>query len=146
MKIDIVRISEGEESISVRYREMTPPVSKIISILNGEKSKLWGRTDEGSICFDAEDILYLESVDDKVFAYTDKAVIKLDGTLNSFMEDAGGETFFRCSRSMIININKVVSLKGMSSNRIDACLEGGEHIIISRRYAVEFRKVLKGER
>jgi len=40
----------------------------------------------------------------------------------------------------------VTALHSLSGNRIDATMEGGEHIIISRRYAVEFRRLLKGGR
>lgn len=146
MKIDIKKISEGEESVVIRFKEMTPSINKIINILHNEKTKLWGRSDDKNICIDIDEILYLESVDDKVFAYTNENVLRIDGTLNSFMLEIEDETFFRCSKSMIINVNRVISLKSLSSNRIDATMEGGEHIIISRRYAVEFRKLLKGDR
>jgi hypothetical protein len=40
MKVDILKISDGEESIVIRYREMTPSVNKIISILQNEKTKM----------------------------------------------------------------------------------------------------------
>lgn len=146
MKIDIKKISEGEESVVIRFKEMTPTINKIINILHNEKTKLWGRIDDENICIDIDEILYLESVDDKVFAYTKENVLRVDGSLNSFMLEIEDETFFRCSKSMIINVNRVISLKSLSSNRIDATMEGGEHIIISRRYAVEFRKLLKGDR
>lgn len=146
MKIDIKKISEGEESVVIRFKEMTPTINKIINILHNEKTKLWGRIDDENICIDIDEILYLESVDDKVFAYTKENVLRIDGSLNSFMLEIEDETFFRCSKSMIINVNRVISLKSLSSNRIDATMEGGEHIIISRRYAVEFRKLLKGDR
>ena len=92
------------------------------------------------------EILYLESVDDKVFAYTKDQVIRIDGSLNSFLLEVADETFFRCNKSMVINVNRVVSLKSLSSNRIDVTMEGGEHIMISRRYAVAFRRLLKGDR
>ena len=146
MKIDIKKISEGEESVVIRFKEMTPTINKIINILHNEKTKLWGRIDDENICIDIDEILYLESVDDKVFAYTKENVLRIDGSLNSFMLEIEDETFFRCSKSMIINVNRVISLKSLSSNRIDATMEGGEHIIISRRYAVEFRKLWKGDR
>ena len=146
MKIDIKKIDEGEESIVIRYKELTSPVDKIISILDNSQNKIWGRVDDQSIALDLSDILYLESVDDKVFAYTKDKVLKIDGSLQSFMLIVNDDTFFRCSKSMVINVNRVISLKSLSSNRIDATLEGGEHIIISRRYASEFRRLLKGER
>lgn len=146
MKIDIKKIDEGEESIAIRYKELTSPVDKIISILANSQNKIWGRVEDQSIALDLSDILYLESVDDKVFAYTNDKVLKIDGSLQSFMLIVNDDSFFRCSKSMVININRVISLKSLSSNRIDATLEGGEHIIISRRYASEFRRLLKGER
>ena len=92
------------------------------------------------------DLLYLESVDDRLFAYTGDKTLRLVGSLSSFMTDLDDGSFFRCSKSMVINVNRVKALKSLSSNRIDATMEGGEHIIISRRYASEFRRLLKGGR
>ena len=146
MNIDIQKITEGEESIVIRYRELSPTVERIIGILEGSDGKLWGRTESGSVSIELGDILYLETVDDKLFAYTTDVVARIEGTLVSFMNEVKDETFFRCSKSMIINVGKVKALKSLSSNRIDATMEGGEHIMISRRYAVEFRRLLKGER
>ena len=146
MKIDIKQIQEGEESIQIRYRAPNPIVSKIIDVLNGEDTRLWGRVDDKNISVTLDDILYLESVDARVFVYTKEQVVRIDGSLNSFMAQIVDERFFRCSKSMVININRILTLKSLSSNRIDATLENGEHIIISRRYASEFRRILKGER
>ena len=146
MKIDIQRIIEGEESIVIRYKDPNPQVERIIGILEGGEDKLWGRTESGSVSIELDDILYLETVDDKLFAYTTKIVARIEGSLVSFMNEVKDESFFRCSKSMIINIGKVKALKSLSSNRIDATMEGGEHIMISRRYAVDFRRLLKGER
>lgn len=146
MIIDIKKIPEGEESIVIRYRELTGQINKIIGILNNEDDKIWGRVDDENISIDTDELLYLESVDEKVFAYTKDKVIRLDGTLNSFINRINDESFFRCSKQTVINVNRVVSLKSLSSNRIDATMESGEHIIISRRYASEFRRLLKGDR
>ncbi|MCR4851066.1 MAG: LytTR family transcriptional regulator [Lachnospiraceae bacterium] len=146
MKIDIQKITDGEESVTIRYRELTSRMNRIIGILNDDENRIWGKADKESICVSLDEILYLESVDDKVFAYTGDRILKLEGTLSSFMMDNEEDVFFRCSKSMVINVNKVLSLKSLSSNRIDAVMEGGEHIIISRRYASEFRRLLRGER
>jgi DNA-binding LytR/AlgR family response regulator len=146
MKIDIKKINEGEESVVIRYKDLSPKINKIIDVLNGDDSKLRGKTDEEEVFFSPDDILYLESVDDKVFVYTPDRIMRIEGSLNSFMATVSDECFFRCSKSMIINIGRVEALKSLSSNRIDATMEGGEHIIISRRYASEFRRLLKGDR
>ena len=146
MKIDIKQISEGEESVVIRYKNLTPTLGKIISVLNGDDNRLRGKTDEGEVFFTPDEILYLESVDDKVFAYTGDKVIRIEGSLSTFMNEQEDESFFRCSKSMVINVGRVSALKSLSSNRIDATMESGEHIIISRRYASDFRRLLKGDR
>jgi len=146
VRIDIQQIDEGESSVVIRYTELTPQIKRVIEVLNNDTGKLWGKTDSGNVSIKAEDILYLESVDDKLFAYTMSDVVRLEGTLNSFISEMMDESFFRCSKSMIINVNKVSALKSLSSNRIDATMEGGEHIMISRRYASEFRRLLRGDR
>ena len=77
MKIDIQRITEGEESIVIRYKDPNPAVERIIGILEGGDDKLWGRTESGSVSIELDDILYLESVDDKLFAYTTELVARI---------------------------------------------------------------------
>ena len=146
MNIDIAKITEGEESIVIRYKDLSPTVSKIIGILEGGEGKLWGRTESGSVSIELGDILYLETVDDKLFVYTTDVVARIEGSLVSFMNEVKDDTFFRCSKSMIINVGKVRALKSLSSNRIDATMENGEHIMISRRYASDFRRLLRGYR
>ena len=143
MKIDIRQIETGEDEVIIRYKELTPEVKKILAVLN-TTSKIVGKKDEDRVVIDSDDILYFESVDDKTFAYTESDVFRVDNTLQGIIVSMGDDRFFRCSKSMIINVDKVRVLKSMSSNRIDATLENGEHIQISRVYASEFRKLLKG--
>lgn len=146
MKIDIEKITAGEESVTIRYKDLTPAIKRIIGILEKTEDKLWGKTETGTVSINLHDILYLESVDDKLFAYTGSSVVRIDGSLNSFVTDIDDESFFRCSKSMVINVNRVKALKSLSSNRIDATMDSDEHIIISRRYASDFRRLLKGGR
>ena len=144
MKIDIKRIDTGEDEVILRYKELTPKVKRILDALNGENNRLLARKDDKQVVVDTGDILYIESVDDKTFAYTEGDVVRVDNTLQGITEELDDIKFFRCSKAMIINVDKVRVLKSLSSNRIDATLENGEHILISRTYASDFRKLLKG--
>jgi len=93
---------------------------------------------------DFRSILYAESVDGKCFVYTESDVFGVEYTLIQLEQILSDVNFFRCSKSMIINIDKVRQLKSLASNRIDATMCSGEHIMISRTYASDFRKRLKG--
>ena len=143
MKIDIRQIEAGEDEVIVRYREKTPKILRILDAIGSDEVKLFGKKDGETVSVVPGSILYIESVDDKLFAYTKKEVIRLDGSLTTLLQDLNDDRFFRCSKSMIINIDKVDRLKSLSSNRIDATMESGEHILISRTYASEFRRVLR---
>lgn len=145
MKYHVNKIDHGEDELILNYKQLNSEVDMILSFMNNRCRKIQGKTDDSTIMLSPDEILYVEKVDEKTFAYTDKQVIQLDLSLSHlelFLKDI---KFFRCSKSMIVNIEKVERLKSLPSNRIDAIMYGGEHIIISRTYASEFRKRLRGE-
>lgn len=145
MRYMINQIREGEDELILNYRQLNPEVEKVIAFMDRNQKKMIGRMDGETILFSPEDILYIEKVDGRTFAYTVDRVVQVDLSLSTaelILEDV---SFFRCSKSMIVNVNKVEKLKSLPSNRIDATMKGGEHIMISRTYASEFRRLLKGE-
>jgi len=144
MKYTIINNTEGEDELILKYRRMTPEVERILQLLATQPKKLVGMRDKEQIILEPDQILYIESVEGKTFAYTQEDVIRLDQTLGQLEQILSGINFFRCSKSMILNIDKVTKLKSLPSNRIDATMRGGEHILISRTYASDFRKRLRG--
>ncbi len=144
MKYTIRQIKEGEDEVILQYLDMTPEVQRIWNLINGEQVKLVGWKEKTLTLIEVKDILYIESVDGKTFAYTSEEVLRLEDTLNRLEQILTGINFFRCSKSMILNIDKVTKLKSLPSNRIDATMCNDEHIIISRTYASDFRKRLRG--
>ncbi|MDY2588737.1 MAG: LytTR family DNA-binding domain-containing protein [Agathobacter sp.] len=143
MKYTIEQISDGENEVIVRYSTFTSEIEQIVGILKNEKRRLIGTIGSEKILVELSDVLYIESVDGKSFAYTDCDVIKLEYTLMQLEQMIQEISFFRCSKSMIINIDKVKSLRSLASNRIDATMCNGEHVMISRTYASDFRKRLR---
>ncbi len=144
MKYTIEQITEGEDEVILKYLNMSPEVEKIYNFISGEKLKLIGQKEDRKVVLEKRLILYIESVDGKTFAYTEEEVFKIDYTLTQLSQILNDINFFRCSKSMILNIDRVKSLKSLASNRIEATMCNGEHIMISRTYAADFRKILKG--
>lgn len=145
MKYTVNKMASCENELILNYSTECPEVEAALSFMEKNQHKLVGRVDGETVIISPADILYVEKVDDKTFAYTANKVVQLDLSLYSLEVLLDDISFFRCSKSMIVNVRKVVKLKSMSSNRIDAVLESGEHIIISRTYASDFRKLLRGE-
>ena len=145
MKFTINQISQGEDEVILNYKEMNEEVAKIVAFFRNEGKKIIGWKDKTQVVIARDDILYIESVDGRTFVYTEGEVYKINYNLLQMEELLRDISFFRCSKSMIMNIDKVLNLKSLSSNRIDATMQNGEHIMISRTYASEFRRIIKGE-
>ncbi len=145
MKYTINHICSGEDELILNYIEENEDVARVLAFMRREGRKLLGYKDKEQVVISPEDILYIETVDNRTYVYTEAEVYKVNYTLLQLEELLGEKRFFRCSKSMIMNISKVVSLKSLSSNRIDAVMQGGEHIMISRTYASDFRRRLRGE-
>ncbi|MBE5854787.1 MAG: LytTR family transcriptional regulator [Lachnospiraceae bacterium] len=144
MKVTIRQEKGATPEVSVLYDDLTPEVERVIDYLKGSTLTLTGKAGEETVVVKASAILYIESVDDKTFAYTRDKVVKLSYSLAALGEMLADIRFIRCSKSMILNIDKIESLKSLPSNRIDATMKGGEHILISRTYAADLRRRLRG--
>ena len=146
MRYTINRIKTGEDELILNYQRTNAEVEAVLAFMENQQKKLVGRAEGETIVLSPQEILYIEKVDEKTFAYTMDKVIQLDLSLATAELILDDEKYFRCSKSMIVNVGKVERLRSMPSNRIDATLASGEHIIISRTYAADFRRLLKGER
>lgn len=145
MKYTINQITQGEDELILNYRELNEEVEQVLAFMGRGNRRLLGWKDNEQVVLAPREILYAESVEGKTFGYTAQEVYRLNYTLQQLEDLLQRECFFRCSKSMIMNINKVATLRSLSSNRIDATMENGEHIMISRTYASDFRKRLRGE-
>lgn len=143
MKVSLIKIEEGTEEAVIRCRKLTPDIRKAVLLLEQNVKQIAAKYRGEKIFLNQHEILYFESVNEKVFAYTKEREMQTEYTLNELEKLLGEDGFFRCSKSFIVNIDKIVSLQSEVGNRIDAKLENGEHLIISRRYAKELRRILK---
>ena len=145
MKYTVNQITQGEDELILNYKEANEEVERILAFMEQGNRRVLGWKENEQVIIAPGELLYVESVEGKTFAYTEREVYRMNYTLQQLEVILQKEYFFRCSKSMIMNINKVAGLRSLSSNRIDATMENGEHIMISRTYASDFRKRLRGE-
>lgn len=148
MRLTLNKISEGEEEVIIRYREMNGQLETVIGILQGTGRRICAEFEGGRVFVPPEEIFYLESVDGAVFAYLNDRVCRVAQSLERLSAAYSDRGFFRCSKSMVINIYKISYLKSEPGNRIRATMENQEEVMISRKYAKRLRQILKegGER
>ena len=143
MRYTINQRNDGEDELILNYRELNPEVEAVLTFMEKHQKKLIGRIGEETVIFSPEEILYIEKVDDRTFAYTREKVIQLDMSLAAVELILDDIQYFRCSKSMIINIYHIRRLKSLPGKRIDATMDNGEHVIISRHYSGELRSILR---
>lgn len=143
MKITIETPKPGEEDeIIVRCASLDDRLMNLIYSLKSEDDKLTGYMGDKIVKLAVKDILYFESVDNKVFAYTNKCVYDIHMKLYEIEEAYLYTDFLRVSKSSIVNVAKIAYLKPIFNGRFEAELKNGEKIIISRQYVMNLKKKL----
>ena len=89
-----------------------------------------------------DEILYIESVDKKTFLYTTGHVLQTEKRLYELEELLDEKAFFRASKSVIVNLNKITKLKPEVTRNILATLTNGEVIVISRRNVKALKELI----
>ena len=89
-----------------------------------------------------QDILFIESVDRKTFCYTSEGVYEIGYKLYEIEEKYSAVDYMRISKSCIVNLKRVQSLKPDFGGKILATMDNGEKIYISRQYAAVLKEKL----
>ena len=130
-----------ETEILIRCADAdAPQVRALLELLESSEQRIPVRKDDAVLFWQPRDILYCEAVDRSVFAYTAAEVLPTPLSLGRLEREFSG--FFRCSRTMLVNLHAIASLRSYVGGRIAATLTNGETILISRHYAAALRLAL----
>ncbi len=135
---------EKPELLEIHCHSVSDEVREIIAFVKSRQGQLSGTLDERQYEISVTDIYYIESVDSHTFFYTQGKVYESKQKLYELEEILKEKHFLRISKSMILNLMKVSSIKPALNGRFTAVLSSDEQIIISRKYVPELKKALKG--
>lgn len=143
MKIDIRIDEEAEElGISVVCKHLTPEIEKLLATLRMMNRQLTVKKGEDTYLLNMSEVFYIESVDRKCFIYTMKEVYESDFKLYELEAQLDECGFFRASKSCLIHLHSIQSLRADINRKIRVTMKNGEQIIVSRQYAEELKKRL----
>ncbi|MDD4112383.1 MAG: LytTR family DNA-binding domain-containing protein [Herbinix sp.] len=144
MRIYIKCVSrDKEERILIECYEVREEISNIIDFVKLKDTTLTAYMDQEEFYISLHDIFYIDSVDNKVFVYLKDKVYELRNKLYELESLYGGRSFFRCSKSVIVNLMKIECIKPALNSRFVAKMKNGEEVIISRKYVPELKKKLQ---
>lgn len=143
MKINIDQSTAyNEVEITIKCNNIDEKLEKLISNIRLYNSTFSGRKDDKVFFLKPEDVLYFDTVDEKVFIYTPESVYETNLKLYEIEERFTGTSFIRVNRSTILNLVKINYVSPLLNGRIEAVLLNGEKVIISRQYVPLFKKKL----
>ncbi len=143
MKISI-NINENitDTEIVINSGSLTPETERIIAALRILDRQIMAVKNDESYILDVGKIVYAESVDRKTFVYTESDCYESKLKLYEIEEQLCSVGFMRASKSCLVHLKFIRSLKAELNRRLRLTLESGEQIIVSRQYADELKRRL----
>lgn len=143
MKITIhVDESIKETEIAISCKQLTPEIEKIIATLRMINQQMLVMKDEENYLLDVDKIAYIEVIERKTFVYTADSVYESKLKLYEMEERLCHSGFFRISKSCLVHLKFIKSLKNDVERKLRLTLKNGEQIIVSRQYADEIKRRL----
>lgn len=145
----LTKITKAEktqpEVVEIHCHKISDEVKEIVAFVKSRQGQLTGSIDDRQFEIPVSDIFYIEAVDNKTFIYTQSKVYETRQKLYELEEILKTKHFLRISKSTLLNLMKVSSIKPALNGRFTAVLYSGEETVISRKYVPELKKALKGE-
>lgn len=143
MKISInINESISDTEIVINSRSLTPEIEKIIATLRILDQQIMVVKGDESYILDVAKIVYIESVDRKTFVYTEADCFESKLKLYEIEEQLCQGGFLRASKSCLVHLKFIRSLKSELDRKLRLTLENGEQLIVSRQYADELKRRL----
>jgi DNA-binding LytR/AlgR family response regulator len=142
MQVTIRQDLESGTAVEIHCREITSETERLERYIRRFDERIIGSSEGQAHTIALEQILYIEAVDKKTFLYTPNNVYETDKKLYELESVLDEKTFFRCSKSVIVNLNKITRLKPEVTRNILATLTNGEVVVISRRNVKQLKALI----
>ncbi len=147
MRVVMRRVrNKDEEQVVLECVEMTKEFENIKWFVQNQTRTLSGYQDDKVYNIPVETVLYFETVDEKVFAYTGKQVYEIKRRMYEIEAEYREWHFIRCSRQVILNLMKLKCISPEINGRFIAHMKNEEQLIITRQYVPDLKKAVIGER
>lgn len=143
LKIEI-NVDEAitDTHIVISCKKLTPEMERLLAMLHILDKQLAVKKGDETCFLDVSDVVYIESVDRRSFIYTKEEVYESDMKLYELEQQLESCGFFRASKSCLIQLKDIRSLRADINRRVKVTLENNEQIIVSRQYAEALKRRL----
>lgn len=142
MDIQIIEHIKETLQVIIKCRQIDDEIVRLKYHIEMFDKKLQAKKDNEWCFVNSFDILYFESVDNRTFLYTKDDVMEVRQRLYELEMVLPDKDFIRISKSQIVNMNKIRSLKPEINRTILVTMCNGEQLYISRKYVPAIRNML----
>lgn len=142
MDIQIIEHIKETVSVVIQCKKIDEEVNRLKTHIELFDQKLHAKKDNKYYFINSAEVLYFESVDNRTFLYTSKDVMEIKQKLYELEEFLSDRDFIRISKSLIVNVNKIKSLKPEINRTVLVTMCNGECLHISRKYVRAVKKLL----
>ena len=147
MEINIKNIEPSQkEYIEIGCWRVNERLNEIVRFIKLKDGHVEAYKDEKQYRIALSDILYVEAVDDRCFIYLDNDCYESRRRLYEFESLFPSDDYIRISKSVIINLMKIVQIRPALNGRFLCHLVNGEDVIVSRKYVPDLKARIRGDR
>ncbi len=137
-------LSCTDMEVLIRYAKINKRVKRLLALIRSFDTRIKCNEENMERYVNVSDIFYIESVDKRTFIYLEKEVLRTDYRLYQLAENLADLGFVQISKSCILNINTLESIKPLINSRMEATLQNGERLYITRKYLGNIKQALQG--
>lgn len=131
-----------ETEIQINCNQLTYEIENLIATLRILNQQVWVSKENENFLLDVNEISYIEAVDRKTFVYTEADIYESKLKLYEMEEKLCQSGFIRISKSCLVRLKYVKSIRNDIERKLRLTMKNGEQIIVSRQYAEEIKKRL----
>lgn len=133
-----------ETEITIRCARMDSRLEQLAGQIRQFGFSLTGYREGKEFQLPLEQIYFMDSADGRTFLYLEKEVYCCRKTLTSLEARLSRTPFTRISKSCLVNTSFLQSVRPLYNHRLEATLQNGEKLVITRNYIEPLKEKLKG--
>lgn len=139
-----MKIKNDTKSLSIGIEfDSFDEKDKVLASIQNMNTKIPCYKREKKYLLNIDSIYYIDLIDKNTFIFTKDDCFESPLWLYQ-IEELLNEDFIRASKSTLFNMQHIKSLKADIGSRVIVYLDNGDKILVSRKYAKEFKKRLGG--
>ena len=143
MEIKTRQTDDKPLTIIIEYPTLDTKTQKLIKKIESLDLVVSGNSKGKVFQVHISDIYYVESVERKTFLYTKDEVYITDKKLYELEEMLKEAGIIRISKSCLMNVDMLYSIRQLMNSQLEATLLNGEKLIVARTYLKSIKNILK---